>query len=58
MLKFMQISHVDFHAVEYEDTAFTSLPNLVGVQQLELSDTLVMVVLDADTAVPLLDLTL
>ena len=58
MLKFMQFSHVDFHAVEHEDTAFSGLPDLVGVQQLELSDTLVVVVLDADAAVPLLDLAL
>lgn len=52
----MQFSHVDFHAVEHEDTAFSGLSDLVGVQQLELSGALVMVVLDTDTAVPLLDL--
>lgn len=54
----MQFSHVDFHAVEHEDAAFSGLPDLVGVQQLELSYTLVVVVLDADAAVPLLDFAL
>ena len=55
---FMQFSHVDFHAVEHEDAAFAGLPDLVGVQQLELSDTFIVVVLDADAAVPLLYLAL
>lgn len=54
----MQFSHVDFHAVEHEDTAFSCLPDLVGVQQFELSDTFIVVVLDADAAVPLLYLAL
>ena len=55
---FMQFSHVDFHAVEHEYAAFPSLTDLVGVQQLELSDTFIVVVLDADAAVPLLYLAL
>ena len=54
----MQFSHVDLHAIQHEYAAFPSLTDLVGVQQLELSYTLVVVVLDADAAVPLLDLAL
>ena len=55
---FMQFSHVDLHAIQHEYAAFPSLTDLVGVQQLELSYTLVVVVLDADAAVPLLYLAL
>ena len=47
---------VDFHAVEHEDTALASLADLSGVEQLELTCAFVVVVLDTDTAVPLLDL--
>ena len=47
----------DFHAVELENTAFTGLANLVRVEKLELADTTIMVVLDADATAPLLDLT-
>ena len=54
----MQFSHVDLHAIQHEYAAFPSLTDLVGVQQLELSDTFVMVVLDADAAVPHLYLAL
>ena len=48
----------DFHTVELENTALTGLANLIGVEKLELSDTTIMVVLDADAAAPLLDFTL
>ena len=47
---------VDFHAVELEDAALASLADLIGVEQLELTCAFVVVVLDTDTAVPLLDL--
>ena len=47
----------DFHTVELENTAFTGLANLVRVEKLELTDTFVVVVLDADATAPLLDLT-
>ena len=48
----------DFHTVELENTALTGLTDLIGVEKLELSDTTIMVVLDADATAPLLDLTL
>ena len=48
----------DFHTVELENTAFTGLANLVRVEKLELADTTIMVVLDADATAPLLYLTL
>ena len=51
-------SEKDFHTVELENTALTGLADLIGVEKLELSDTTIMVVLDADAAAPLLDLTL
>ena len=47
---------VDFHAVEHEDTALASLTYLIRIEEFELACAFVMVVLDADTAVPLLDL--
>ena len=47
-----------FHAVELENTALTGLADLIGVEKLELSDTTIMVILDADASTPLLDLTL
>lgn len=47
----------DFHTVELENTALTGLANLVRVEKLELADTTIMVVLDADATAPLLDLT-
>ena len=46
----------DFHAVEHEDLTLAGLPNLVGIKQLELSCSFVVVVLDADAASPFLDL--
>ena len=48
----------DFHTVELENTTLTSLADLIGFQQLELADTTIMVVFDADTSTPFLDLTL
>ena len=48
----------DFHTVELENAALTGLADLIGVQQLELADTTIMVVFDADAAAPLLDFTL
>lgn len=48
----------NFHTVELENTALTGLADLVRVEKLELADTSIMVVLDADAAAPLLDLTL
>ena len=53
---FMQFSHVDFHAVEHEDTALASLADLIGVEQFELTCAFVVVVLNADAPVPFLDL--
>ena len=47
----------DFHAVELEDTALASLANLIGVEEFELASTFIVVVLDADAAVPRLDFT-
>ena len=47
----------DFHAVEHKDLAFTRLTDLIGAEQLEFAGALVVVVLDADAASPLLDLT-
>ena len=44
-------------AVQAEDATFTGLADLIGVEKLELADTFVVVVLDADASVPLLDLT-
>ena len=48
----------DFHAVELEDTALAGLADLIGVEKLKLASALVVVVLDADAASPLLDLAL
>ena len=48
----------DLHAVELEYLTFSRLAYLVGVEELEFASAFVMVVLDADTAVPLLDLAL
>ncbi len=47
----------DFHTVELENTALTGLADLVRVEKLELADTTIMVVFDADATAPLLDLT-
>ena len=44
-----------FHAVELENTTLTGLADLVRVEKLELSDTTIMVVLDADASTPFLD---
>lgn len=46
---------VDFHAVEHEDTALASLTDLIRIEEFELACAYVVVVLDTDTAVPLLD---
>ena len=46
----------DFHTVELENLALTGLADLIGVEKLELADTFVVVVLDADASTPLLNL--
>jgi hypothetical protein len=46
------------HAVQTENLAFAGLPNLIGIEKLELTDSFVVVVLDADASTPLLNLTL
>ena len=48
-------SHEHSHTVQHENLTLTSLANLVTIQQLELSCTFVMVVLDADASFPFLD---
>ena len=48
----------DLHAVELEYLTFSRLAYLVGVEQFELASAFVVVVLDTDTAMPLLDLAL
>jgi hypothetical protein len=48
----------DLHAVELENATLAGLSYLVGVEKFELTDTFVVVVLDADAASPLLDLAL
>ena len=48
----------DLHAVELENATLAGLSYLVGVEKFELTDTFVMVVLDADASAPLLDLAL
>ena len=48
----------DFHAVELENAALAGLSYLVAIEQFELTDALVVVVLDTDTAVPFLNLAL
>ena len=50
--------HEYSHAVEHENLTFSGLTNLVRVENLELADTFVVVVLDADASAPLLDLAL
>ena len=46
----------DSQTVQTEYAAFAGLSDLVGVEKLELADTFVVVVLDADAASPFLDL--
>ena len=48
----------DSQAVQTEYAALAGLADLVGVEKLELADTFVVVVLDADASAPLLDLAL
>ena len=48
----------DCQAVQTEYAAFSGLANQVGVEKLELADTFVVVVLDADASAPLLDFSL
>lgn len=52
------MSKEDFHAVEHEDLALSSLSDLIGVEEFELACTFVVVVLDADASTPLLDFAL
>jgi hypothetical protein len=47
-----------FTAIEHENLAFPCLPDFIAIQQLELPNTLVVVVLDANASSPLLDLAL
>ena len=46
----------NFHSVQFMETALAHLAYLAGVQELELAGALVVIVLDADTSPPVLDL--
>ena len=50
--------HKYFHVLEYEYLEILGLANLVGVKQLELLDTFVVVVLDTNASAAFLDVAL
>ena len=51
----MLFSHEHGHAVQHKNLYLSSHSNFVTIQQLELSCTFVVVVLDADASFPFLD---
>ena len=46
----------NFHAVEFKQTALPHLADLVAVEELDLTGTFVVVVIDGDAASPFLNL--